>query len=150
MTVLRATKLIALALAATACSNSPGEGPVAGDDPNQNQRTLQPPGESSPDPTVQRLEREAMALARTSGCTTADQCRAAPVGSRPCGGPRYYLPYCSLTTDSAALFRKLEEVKRAEEDYNRRNQLASTCEFRMPPDLEVAGGACRAKRPGGP
>ena len=101
------------------------------------------------DPLVRRLEREAIALARAGGCATAQQCRSAPVGSRPCGGPRYYVPYCPLTTDSAALFAKLAEMARAEEDYNRRQGLASTCEFRSAPELEVSAGACRAKPVGG-
>ena len=101
--------------------------------------------DTATDPTVRRLEREAMALARADGCTSAEQCRSAPVGSRPCGGPRYYVPYCPLTTDSAALFAKLAEVSRAEEEYNRRAGLASTCEFRMAPELELSGGACRAR-----
>lgn len=99
--------------------------------------------DTATDPTVRRLEREAIALARTDGCTTASQCRSAPVGSRGCGGPRFYLPYCPLTTDTAALLAKLAQVERAEQDYNRRNNIASTCEMRMPGELEVAAGACR-------
>jgi len=55
---------------------------------------------------IARLEREARALAHAEGCT-AGACRTAPVGSRPCGGPRTYLVYCAATTDSAALFAKL-------------------------------------------
>jgi hypothetical protein len=52
-----------------------------------------------------------------------------------------------LTTDTAALLAKLAEVERAEQDYNRRNNIASTCEMRMPGELEVAAGACRFKAP---
>jgi hypothetical protein len=104
--------------------------------------------DTATDPVVRQLEREAVALASTSGCRTAEQCRSAAVGSRGCGGPRYYLPYCPLTTDTVALFAKLAEVARAEDDYNRRNQIASTCEMRMAPDLEVSGGACRARTMG--
>ena len=100
------------------------------------------------DPTVRRLEREAIALARTAGCSTAAQCRSAPMGNRPCGGPRYYVPYCPLTTDTTALFAKLAEVARAENAYNQREGLASTCELRMPGELEVRGGACRARAAG--
>jgi hypothetical protein len=92
---------------------------------------------------IARLEREARALAQAEGCT-AGQCRTVPVGSRPCGGPRTYLVYCAATTDSAALFAKLAELARAEEAYNRRNQLASTCEFRMPPNVALSGGRCTA------
>ena len=95
------------------------------------------------DPTVRRLEREAIAIARTDGCSTVQQCASAPVGSRGCGGPRFYLPYCPLTTDTAALRAKLAEVEKAEQDYNRRNNIVSTCEMRMPGELELASGACR-------
>jgi len=91
-----------------------------------------------------RLEREAHAVARAEGCEQSDQCRTAPVGSRPCGGPRDYLVYCALTTDSAALFRKLVELERAEKAYNEQAGLMSTCEFRMPPAPELTGGVCRA------
>jgi hypothetical protein len=93
---------------------------------------------------VQRLEAEARALARTSGCERASQCRTAPLGSKACGGPRTYLVYCSLTTDSAALFRKLDELRRAEEVRNRREGAVSTCEMALPPQVEVVGGSCRA------
>jgi hypothetical protein len=95
-----------------------------------------------------RLEREAYALVHTEGCT-AGQCRTAPVGSRPCGGPRAYVAYCAATTDSAALFAKLAELARAEEDYNRRSGMASTCEMRLPPAVSVSAGRCTAAAPSG-
>jgi hypothetical protein len=89
------------------------------------------------------LEDQAKALVKTDGCSSAAQCRAAPVGSRACGGPRYYLVYCARTTDSAALFRKLNAVSAAEGEYNTRYKLMSTCEFRMPPIAGLSsGGSC--------
>jgi len=91
------------------------------------------------------LEDEAKALVKTDGCTSADQCRTAPVGNRACGGPRYYLVYCSRTTDSAALFGKLKAVADAEHEFNTRYQIVSTCEFRMPPTVGVVGGSCQAQ-----
>ena len=94
---------------------------------------------------IARLEREARALAHAEGCA-AGQCRTAPVGSRPCGGPREYIVYCATTTDSAALFAKLDELAREEGEFNKRHELASTCEFRMEPATEVNGGICRAAR----
>lgn len=93
---------------------------------------------------ILKLEEEAKAIAKVSGCTSSE-CRAAPVGSRACGGPRYYLPYCAKTTDSVALYRKLDEVSKAEQAYNKKYNLASTCEFRMPPAVEAVGGSCVAK-----
>jgi hypothetical protein len=94
---------------------------------------------------IEKLEAEAKVIASTSGCSTASECRSAPVGSRACGGPRYYLPYCAKTTDSVALYRKLDQVAAAERAYNTKYQLASTCEMRLPPELTVTAGACAAK-----
>lgn len=92
------------------------------------------------------LEDQAKALVKADGCTSVDQCRTAPVGSRACGGPRYYLVYCSRTTDSAALYRKLDAIAQAERDFNTRYQIASTCEFRMPPTVALTGGSCQARQ----
>lgn len=91
------------------------------------------------------LEDQAKALVKAEGCSSAAQCRTAPVGSRACGGPRYYLVYCSATTDSAALFKKLDAVAAAEREFNARYQVVSTCEFRMPPTVALSGGSCQAQ-----
>jgi hypothetical protein len=94
---------------------------------------------------IARLEREARALAKTDGCSSADQCRAAPVGERACGGPRDYVVYCARTTDSAGLYRKLAELRQAEIEYNKKTGAMSTCEFRTPPELALQGGSCKAR-----
>jgi hypothetical protein len=91
------------------------------------------------------LEDQAKALVKADGCSSAAQCRTAPVGNRACGGPRYYLVYCSLTTDSAALFRKLEAVAAAENEYNTHYKIMSTCEFRLPPTIGLTAGSCQAQ-----
>jgi hypothetical protein len=93
---------------------------------------------------IVKLEGEAKAIAKVSGCTSSE-CRAAPVGSRACGGPRYYIPYCAKTTDSVALYRKLDEVAKAEQAYNKKHNIMSTCEFLMPPLVEAVGGSCVAR-----
>ena len=94
---------------------------------------------------IEKLEGEAKAIASAGGCTASGECRTAPVGSRACGGPRYYITYCSKTTDSAALYRKLDQVANAEKAYNTKYKLASTCEFRMPPAVGIVAGACTAQ-----
>ena len=91
------------------------------------------------------IENEAKALVTTAGCSSAAECRTAPVGSKACGGPRYYLVYCSRTTDSTALFRKLDAVAAAEREYNTRYKIVSTCEFRLPPQVALSGGSCQAQ-----
>jgi hypothetical protein len=91
-----------------------------------------------------RLEREARALIRTTGCATASTCQTAEVGWRACGGPRDYLVYCAASTDTAALLRKLEELKRVEMEDNERTGAVSTCEMRLPPAVGLQGGSCAA------
>ena len=134
------TTLAGVALIACAKPTADDPGPAA-DAPSLDGTRL-PASDTATDATLHRLEREAMALARAGGCASADQCRSAPVGNRPCGGPRYYLPYCPLTTDSVALFTKLAELAKAEGEYNQKNGLVSTCEMRMPSELVLTGGAC--------
>ena len=91
-----------------------------------------------------RLEREARALVRTTGCEAASSCRTAPVGVRGCGGPRDYAVYCAATTDTVALFGKLGELERAEAQLNERTGAVSTCEMRLPPSVGLQGGSCAA------
>lgn len=91
---------------------------------------------------VEKLEAAAKAIAVLDGCPTASDCRTAPVGSRACGGPRYYIPWCAKTTDSVALYKKLDEVAAAERAYNTKYNLASTCEMRMPPVVTSSAGVC--------
>jgi hypothetical protein len=91
---------------------------------------------------VVRLEREARALAKPDGCGGSEQCRAAPVGDRPCGGPRDYVVYCARTTDTVALNAKLAELVAAEREYNRKSGMASTCEYRLPPQTGLVSGSC--------
>lgn len=91
-----------------------------------------------------QLEADAKALVKTDGCSATNECRTAPVGARACGGPRLYFVYCVATTDSVALFRKLDELKAAEIKFNQSVGASSTCEFRMPPAVVAQGGSCRA------
>jgi hypothetical protein len=142
----RARGFVTLALLSMGCAAA-----AACNAPRQPAISAQDTGQSVPRETgeerVQRLEREARALARADGCTSGGECRAAPVGDRPCGGPRTYPVYCARTTDSVALYRKLEELAGAERAHNQEQGLASTCEFRMPPRLVAGLGSCRAAAP---
>jgi len=109
--------------------------------------SAQPGAQGADWSAIVRLEDQAKAIAKTSGCASVSECRTAPVGNRACGGPRYYIAYCATSTDSVALFRKLEEIAAAENAYNRKYQIVSTCEFRMPASLALSGGECRMVEP---
>ena len=131
--------IVGISLGAAGCSPSSQSGvPVApGDD------KIVFTGDQKGDwGQIVALEDQAKAILKISGCGSAAECRTAPVGSRACGGPRYYLVYCAKTTDSAALFRKLDAIAAAEREYNQRYNLVSTCEFRMPPNVGLVAGSC--------
>jgi hypothetical protein len=93
---------------------------------------------------IAQLEREALALAHNDGCSTADQCRVAPVGAKACGGPRYWITWCPASTDSAALFQKLDELRTAEQNFNQVHGVVSDCSIIGPPTPMVSAGVCRA------
>lgn len=99
---------------------------------------------------VTALEQEARALARRDGCGSVSQCRTAPLGERACGGPRSYLVYCAATTDSGALYRKLEQLRVVEKQYNDAAGIVSTCEYRLAPSVTLEGGSCREAAPRAP
>lgn len=137
----KVVKCLAVALTLTACARGTTGGP---DTPGGGKVIFT--GDRDKDwAQIVALEDQAKALVKTDGCTSADQCRTAAVGNRACGGPRYYLVYCSRTTDSAALFSKLKAVADAEGEFNRRYQIVSTCEFRMPPKVALVGASCQAQ-----
>jgi hypothetical protein len=148
-----------LTLGAAACSPQPQ---ASSTKPTRSTSSLiaPPPADAESPPSVPdstakdreqlaRLEREARALVKTDGCTSASGCRTAPVGWRGCGGPRTYVVYCAASTDTAALFRKLKELESAEKAYNAKSGMMSTCEFRMPPGTKLQGKSCR-EVPAGP
>lgn len=96
---------------------------------------------------LSRLEADARALVSTNGCNMASRCRAAPIGARVCGGPRTYVAYCAATTDSMALFKKLDQLKTAETQINQQAGMLGTCEFLMPPTVTSQGGSCTIQVP---
>ena len=139
MLTRRISLIVAILLAAAACSPSSQSAVPVGPGDEKIVFTGDQKGDWG---QIVALEDQAKAILKISGCDSAAECRTAPVGSRACGGPRYYLVYCAKTTDSAALFRKLDAIAAAEREYNQRYNLVSTCEFRMPPNVSLVAGSC--------
>lgn len=94
---------------------------------------------------LQGLLRAGQALVRTDGCPTSEECAAAAVGQKPCGGPREHWVYCRRTTDEAALLRALDEARRVDERLNALRGASSDCVVVEPPALESVEGVCRAR-----
>ena len=141
--IARSIQLLAVMLLLAACTPAT---PGAPSDPGGDGGKIVFTGDQKADwAQIVALEDQAKALVNTEGCTSPSECRTAPVGSRACGGPRYYLVYCSRSTDSAALYRKIDAVAAAEREYNTHYKIMSTCEFRLPPKVALSGGSCLAQ-----
>jgi hypothetical protein len=145
-TFMRTTALgVAVALLGAASCGAPAGTQNGGSASGAASRTG--PDTAAARAAVARLEADARALVKTDGCATSGQCRTAQVGVKSCGGPRDYLVYCAASTDSVALFRKLDELRAAESEYNKISGMMSTCELRLPPKAAVQGGSCREVAP---
>jgi hypothetical protein len=145
---LRSSVAVALALLlAGACATQPAASDGGADTPLANASTPPVGTQEADRAAINRLVADAKAIARVTGCGSAEQCASVGVGVRACGGPSEYIVYCPTSTDTAALRRKVEDVARAERAFNAKYNMASTCEFRMAPGLELAGGSCRAVDP---
>ena len=151
--MLRSTASLICSIGLIACTQN---GNVA-DNPPDTPAAVQPPAQAAPPAgsdngftpeqqtewnAIEALEVEGKAIAKIDGCVASSACRTAPVGSRGCGGPRYYIPWCSATTDSAALYAKLAQVAKAEQAFNAKYSMASTCEMRLAPAVVSSGGSC--------
>jgi hypothetical protein len=138
--VTRFLATTAAVLSIGGCSMTPTGASRAADSSGRATSTSTP----SDSANIVRLESEALALVHNDGCPTVDQCRIAPVGAKACGGPRFWITFCSLSTDSAALFRKLDELRTAEQNFNVAHGVISDCSVVVPPPTVVAiAGVCR-------
>jgi hypothetical protein len=140
--IQRCILLAAAALALLGCQSRQSEGPTGGDGASGG--AVLSGNQQEDEQLIQRLEGAARELARTDGCTDASQCAAAPVGAKACGGPRAYLPYCPLTTNTAELQSKLEELLLTERAYNVRYGIMSDCMLVTEPPLGLSDGRCVA------
>ena len=142
---MRRTGTAIIAILVVSCTQAPLNSEDTSAAPRSGSNTAAPGTQQGDSAAIDKLEQEANAIAKTNGCSSSGDCRTAPVGSRACWGPRYYLPYCARSTDSAALFSKLEEVAAAEKAYDSKYHIMSTCEFRMAPAVESVAGVCTVK-----
>jgi hypothetical protein len=81
----------------------------------------------------------------TPTCTDRSQCRAMPVGAKPCGGPSSYVVYSMATTDSVRLAAVVQEYTAYQADLNRKQELVSDCQFLSAPPVDCMAGACAAR-----
>ena len=76
-------------------------------------------------------------------CNADDDCYTIAYGSKACGGPKTYLIYSSLATDVENLESLVEEYNQLEGEYNAEEDVISTCEIAMEPEISCTDGTCQ-------
>ena len=111
---------------------------------------LSPAADESAEVVLQRIER-AIGEAR---CADDAQCRVAPIGASPCGGPEGFRAWSTRDTDAATLeplLRRHATLRQAEHE---RSGLRSTCLLLPTPTARCARSGASAGRcvlmPAGP
>lgn len=97
----------------------------------------------SPPPDVAAMKAEVRALAKAR-CADVKQCRAVPLGARPCGGPTEFVVTCASDAAFASLEAKAKAASAAEQKLNEKEGRMGTCIALAPPTLKLEGGACTA------
>jgi hypothetical protein len=105
-----------------------------------------PPAVSErPDSATSDTLRESIARqVGTATCSSPAVCRALPLGSKPCGGPRRYLVYSLEVTDSARLAADAARYSQTEAQRNREKGLVSDCSMLMEPQVSCVSRRCVA------
>lgn len=110
-----------------------------------------PPRTALPADSTTELRSEILRLIGTAACRDDSQCRALPLGSKPCGGPEGYVAWSTAATDARQLEALAARFKDARQARNQRLGLMSDCSVvpepavRCVPAADAAtGGRCEA------
>lgn len=78
----------------------------------------------------------------TAKCSSKDQCKFIPYGSKACGGPQGYLIFSS-DIDVEKLKLMVQKYTEAEKRYNKENGIMSDCSIPPEPrELKCENGNC--------
>lgn len=75
------------------------------------------------------------------------QCRAMPIGAKPCGGPQSYVVYSTAASSEQKLQELARQYTEAEQKYNRVTETFGTCVHVMPPEVHLRNGTCTSNPP---
>ena len=93
---------------------------------------------------LSQLDKEIRSMAGTAAAQSAQQCRVVAVGSRPCGGPEYYLAYSVSSLDETQLLTLVAEYTAMRQAFDVEQEIVGTCEVIPEPKLVFIDGYCRA------
>ncbi len=99
----------------------------------------------SPEPSsIEMLRQDVLSIVGEPLCQATAECRAAPMGVKPCGGPRSYIIYSTSSTDSVDLEAAVARFDSLDSQRNRELGLMSDCQFIPQPTPMCRAGTCSA------
>ena len=78
-------------------------------------------------------------------CSSTNECRVIGFGSKPCGGPRSYLPYSLAVTDSITLADAVREFNERDAENNSALGINSDCSLVAEPMVICSNGLCTTR-----
>ncbi len=130
----------------------PREAPAGSVPATAAEGTATPPRAAAPGDSTTELRAEIVRLIGSAACRDDSQCRALPLGSKPCGGPEGFVAWSTAHSDARQLEALASRYKDARQARNQRLGLMSDCAVvpepvvRCVPSAEGAAsvGRCQA------
>ncbi len=82
---------------------------------------------------LKKMLAEIEAIADSVVCENAEEWEYTPIGSKACGGPSGFIAY-STKIDVPSFLEKVETYTKAEDDFNKKWGIVSTCDVLLPPN----------------
>lgn len=110
--------------------------------------TLTPDSQALPLASEAELYQQIQALTANRQADNVSQCRVAPLGHKPCGGPQSYLVYSVKNLDEATLLQKIEQYSQLSQARQEAAGLVSDCAIVPEPAVALKDGVCVASLAG--
>ncbi len=140
--------LLLLAAVLVGCSESPPAGdalqsaPVPA--PSQGDPTMTASNSAQPSKTKQQWYQQIKQQVGSAAADDVSQCRLAPLGHKPCGGPASYLVYSVRDLDEPALLAAIAQYNALDQAQQRASGLVSDCAIVPEPVVTLQNGVCVA------
>ncbi|CAF1438934.1 unnamed protein product [Didymodactylos carnosus] len=91
---------------------------------------------------IQAVHNKIKIINKDLTCQLTTDCTAIPTGARGCGGPSGYVVVSKLNHLYSTVEEYAKKTEELEQQYNRENNVISTCIFIMPPQVACISNEC--------
>lgn len=108
------------------------------------EQTMTVSGNTDQQKTKQQWFQQIKQLVGTAAADEVGQCRVAPLGHKPCGGPASYLVYSVRDLDEPALLAAITQYTKLDQAQQQALGLVSDCAIVPKPAVALHNGVCVA------